>query len=607
MTRFFILLILVTAAGGTFYAVSVLMGDSDGARQTNREERAEGHDDRRRDDYVAPERKKSTTARNKNRLSGFVFDTSRTPVRGALVRLPGGVKIVTAGDGHYSLDTEQTNVTVNVRARGYLPLVQRDTLIGADTKADFILERAAVLTGHVTDSGGRPVKGATVYRVSAEHQIAEDPVTARTNAEGEYLFPGLEQGVADLGVRVVGFLPALVRDVGIEGLGEHRQDFVLQSGRTVRFVVEGLDPNSCATVIAADSKLRSALLPPGGVRLLEDALLGREFLDRPVVTAVGLAIGASTLTGLPHGPVDFSLRRNKHWITELGSGRLLDNVDSEITLTAIPARLVAPVVRDAVTREVIFPKVTRISDGETFDIDVFIEGKLFLVPQDTRRHSLRFELAGYVAKTVEVPKGDDPDEDEMEVELQPAADSETGKLRLVFDPQLKGRLGVIGRREGSARQFTAAPGPKGHWIVEKIPVGSWGFTFLGTGMVPVKVPDVRIVAGTTQELTVVAHAGGGIELRIEDESGNLLDKVSLELRAPDETRGDIHFLTMVSGQRGFTSINDIPSAATARADSGLAPGSYTLWAGREGYEASSSDFSIAGTEVEKVTVTLKKK
>ena len=69
----------------------------------------------------------------------------------------------------------------------------------------------------------------------------------------------------------------------------------------------------------------------------------------------------------------------------------------------------------------------------------------------------------------------------------------------------------------------------------------------------------------------------------------------------------IHFLTMVSGQRGFTSINYIPTAATARADSGLATGSYTLWAGREGYQPGSSDFAIAGTEVVKVTVTLRKK
>ena len=114
-------------------------------------------------------------------------------------------------------------------------------------------------------------------------------------------------------------------------------------------------------------------------------------------------MGAGTLTGLPHGPVDFTLRagsRDKQWITELGSGRLLDNVDADITLTAIPARIIGPVVRDAVTRDVIFPKITRISDGATFEIDVFLEDKLFLIPADERRHSLRFELTGYVSEIV---------------------------------------------------------------------------------------------------------------------------------------------------------------------------------------------------------------
>lgn len=605
MTRFFILLILVTAAGGTFYAVRLLMGDTHGSRNSIEEDAAEGRDHRHRGEIPEPERKKRRVARTKNRLSGFVFDTSRTPVRGALIVLPGGVEIVTAGDGHYALDTEQTNVTVQVRARGYLPLVQEDTLIGADTELDFTLERAAVLTGNVTDSGGRPVEGAIVYRVFAEHQIAESPVTARTNAAGVYLFPGLEQGVADLGIRAPGFLPALTRDVGIEGLGEHRQDFVLQSGRTVRFKVAGLDPATSAEVIGADSRLRSALLPPGGAQLLENALVGREFVDRPVVTVLGVGNASGELRGLPHGPVDLTVRgtgERKFWIAEPGTGKLIDNVDSDITLTLLPARIVGPVVRDAVTREVIFPKITRISDGAPFVIDVYLEDKLFLIPVDDRRHLLRFELTGYVSKDVDVPKGS-----EIEVVLQPAADSETGKLRLVFDPELKGRLGVLGRSETGARQFIARKDLKGSWIVEKIPVGSWNFTFLGTGMVPVKVPDVRIVAGTTQELTVVAYAGGGMELKIVDEAGNVLDKVSLALRAPDDTQVDIHFLTMVSGSRGFTTINYIPAAATARADSGLAPGSYTLWAGREGYESGSSDFSIAGTEVAKVTVTLRKK
>ena len=166
---------------------------------------------------------------------------------------------------------------------------------------------------------------------------------------------------------------------------------------------------------------------------------------------------------------------------------------------------------------------------------------------------------------------------------------------------------MVGRSDEGARSLNAKHGLKGAWVVERIPVGNWDFTILATGMVPVELPGVRIVANATQEIRVSLYGGGGVELKIVDADGKLLDKVTLDLRNPDNKRIDVHFVTMVSGERGFTSINYIPSAATARADSGLAPGSYTLFAGRDGHEVGSSEFTVAGTDVAKVTVVLEKK
>ena len=67
---------------------------------------------------------------------------------------------------------------------------------------------------------------------------------------------------------------------------------------------------------------------------------------------------------------------------------------------------------------------------------------------------------------------------------------------------------------------------------------------------------------------------------------------------------DVHVMTRVSDGRAFVSVNYLPSAATAAADSGLAPGDYTLAAGREGYAPASKPFSIRGTEVAEVTIVL---
>jgi hypothetical protein len=215
-------------------------------------------------------------------------------------------------------------------------------------------------------------------------------------------------------------------------------------------------------------------------------------------------------------------------------------------------------------------------------------------------------MAGYESKDVELPVEREGIFD-LEVELQPLADAASGSLRLIFDPKFEGRVGVVGRGEVGARSFDAKRDKGGHWLIEKIPAGVWDFTILATKMIPVQLAGVRIVAGATQELPVVVYAGGGMELKVVDGDGKLLDKVTLDLRDPDNVRIDIHFVTMVSGDRGFTSINHIPSAATARTDSGLAQGTYTLFAGRQGYEVGKAEFSVAGTDVAQVTVVLEKK
>ena len=62
---------------------------------------------------------------------------------------------------------------------------------------------------------------------------------------------------------------------------------------------------------------------------------------------------------------------------------------------------------------------------------------------------------------------------------------------------------------------------------------------------------------------------------------------------------------MVSGGRAFIAVNYLPTVAAAKSDSGLAPGSYTLMAAKEGYGPASADFTIQSTEVAEVALTLR--
>jgi len=635
LTRLILILVLVVAVVGTFVAFQALTGDSGGARGTTDRDALE-RERERTPAKIARNSKEPTqkpvNAPGRYLLFGFVTEASGDPLPGAVVGatpLNGGeaLSVISDKDGRYQMELPFFAVAFDVAAKGFLPLVgtvrgrsngrREFTIEGKDpSRHDFRLDRGAVLAGRVVGPQGEPVVGASVYRIPAEHQLLDAPSIANvtvTNERGEYAFPGIADGTADLGVRARGYLPALKTDVKVEGLREVRQEFVLDRGRAVVATVEfeAKPGKEVGRVVAADSRLREKLLPPGGLELLADALVGRAFIDLPVVSALQEPDGKARLGGLPAGPADFEVdvmgASSTAWIAEPGIGRLLDNTDSEITLRPIPAGQVAPTVVDAITRETLHPKITRTADSAgPFPIDVAVDGLLFVVPTDDRRHTLKFELAGYQTAEFVLPREREEPHD-ISIEMQPIADNQTGSIRLTFDREMKGRVGVMGRGEGGVRQFTAkGPDLKGRWLIEKIPPGEWDLSILATGMIPAELVGVQVIAGQTRELQVALSAGGGIELRIEGPDGKLLDKVSLKLVNANNEQIDIHFVTMVSGSRGFTSINYIPSAATARADSGMAPGNYVLYAGRKDYELGSSEFVLYGTEVAKVTVRLEK-
>jgi hypothetical protein len=542
------------------------------------------------------------------RIDGTVREAGGPPIAGALVAVPDG-RAGTDREGRYSLSgLGQPPPIVAVLAEGYLPLVPPPP-----GRRDFELQPAAVLEGRVVDPHGAPVAGASVYVIAANQQFLDRPdmgTVAPTDRQGRYQFSGVPEGVTDVGVRAKGFLPQLERDVPIPARGTMSKDFTLRAGRTI--AVTYVPEDTGAYAIAADSRLREKLLPPGGLAILADALVGRELADLPVVR------GESKLDGVGEGPADvsavfvkggpLSVLDDATFLVEEGLGIVRDTMAPAVTLRLVPATLAVVRVRDAVTGVALEPGVTRRTDGVSRSAERAARG--YLVPADTRRHVLVFELEGYETAELTLQQGRSPD-DPYDVVMQPSAQGEVGTFYVVADPALEGdrRLALVGRDEAGnvkwQRQLDRTD-REGRWVVANVPVGTYSVTVLATGMIPQRIDRAVVTRVTKETYRLHFDEGGGLAFKVTDEAGQLLDKVHLLLRTADGTDIDLHILTQVSDGRGFVSINYIPSAAAAQADSGLAPGDYTLHAAKEGYERAMVSFTIRSTEVAKAEITLRK-
>jgi hypothetical protein len=554
-------------------------------------------------------------------LFGQVRDPAGGTVAGATVRatiFPGHriLEVGTDAEGLYELELPERWCTFDVFANGYLPLAGVVNGFSNGTldfhgegkgpwRRDFVLQPAASLSGRVLGEGLAPVAGARVYVISPEHVVLDQTHIGNmvvTDSGGHFRFPGLLSGEVDVGARAPGYLPMVKQDVALPERGEATLEFLLERGRKVLVEVEG---DSRGTVVrASDSRLRSKLLPPGGVGALTDALVGRQFADFPVVSAEEGEDGRYHLAGVVPLPADVEAI-DKFSFVEPGLGILFDTTEPFLRLRLLDFTTVRTHVHDSTTGAPLKPKVFRVSGDSTQKLPVAQVEDGWLLPDDERQHSLHFELEGYQSARLDLPVDNRQWQEVYEVAMLPAAEGETGTFYLVFEPRLKGRLAVVCRNaEGRMiPRHIDASDSKGRWEV-KVPPGEYAVSILGTGMIPVTLPRVVVTRALTETHRVALSPGGGLELKVTDSGGELLEKVWLELRDPAGTQIDVHVITHVSEGRAFLSINYLPSAATARADSGLAPGPYVVTVYKPGYEAATREFVVQGTEVASVTIAL---
>ena len=571
-------------------------------------------------------------------LSGHVRDEAGRPIPGATVLATvfeprRGQETNTDQQGRYELiELTGPSLSFDVYARGFLPLAglvngrsngQLEFVRDGDGPwvRDFVLERAASLTGRVLDERGAPVKSATVYVLSPEHQIVDhrtvgNVVTA--DERGEFDFPGLAAGMYDLGVRAEGFLPGMVKDVEIVGQMPVARDIVLGRGRRIHVTLEPVLREGEAEVAAADSRLRGRLLPPGGAEALTGALVGRAWIDHPVVAEHKRTEGVIVLAGVGPGPADVWAVAVPY-LTEDGLGRLLDTTEEELTLKLVPGVLIQVHVRHGVTGEPLQPRVVRRTLAVSGELPVRDVQERLLVPLDDRAHALHFTLEGFQPAKLDLPDlrpasrpggwGWAQYPTPFDVVMMPEAQGETGAFYLVFEPPLDGRVALVGRdAEGKqqwVRHLDEEDKQQDRWEAKTIPAGEYVVSVLASGMIPVTLPRVVVTRTLKETHKIRLERGGGLAFKVTDRDDKVLDRVHLFLKDSAERRIDIHVMTHVSEGRAFLSVNYLPSAATARADSGLAPGEYTLTVYKEGFEPATEGFLIRGREVAEVTVTLR--
>ena len=537
-------------------------------------------------------------------IVGTVREERGAPIFGAALSMQ-GARAITDREGRYELVVPTAIVVLDCWAEGFLPVVGRRLIVegSGPVRIDFDLKPAAVLSGRVLDENGRPVRGARVYVISPDRALLEEIHIGNlvsTDKQGHFRFPGVAAGTWDLGVRARGHLPALARNVVVPVIGTVERDVQLRRGRAIS--VEVRNATSGTTLLVADSRLRGKLLPPGGLQVLVDAAVGRQYADFPVVSGM-VVVGTgwvSQVTGASRGAVD------AHAADSLRiPARELDSMAEKILLVLGISAEIEIRVQDESTREALDPKIFLDDRKEAL---LFVGGAA-TVPADDKPHVLRFRLDGYEDSKLDLPANRKGWPEVFEVTMRRRPDGETGRFTLEFDTEFDGRVALVGRDADGrwAWQKHLDLAKSSTREVKGVPFGEYTVSVLATGMIPVVLPRVVVAKGINDRHRVSLHAGGGIEMRVVDEQGQALDKVGLLLKDHLGNRIDVHIMTRLSDRRAFVSINSLPVAATVRADSGLAPGIYTLTGWRDGYLPATEEFTIVGRDVAKVTVTLSKR
>ncbi len=153
----------------------------------------------------------------------------------ALTGADGTFELGPLGSGEYDLD---------VVADGHSPASRRGLVVlpGQRFEIDFTLDGVGVIEGVVRDRDGAPVEGARVSGGTMWGGAAGSvPAEAVTGADGRYVLPGLEVGVASVRARRPGVATGDTRTVTVRAGRRSAADFVLVATGTLEGEVRTAD------------------------------------------------------------------------------------------------------------------------------------------------------------------------------------------------------------------------------------------------------------------------------------------------------------------------------------------------------------------------------
>ncbi|MEE8105151.1 MAG: carboxypeptidase-like regulatory domain-containing protein [Planctomycetota bacterium] len=562
-----------------------------------------------------------------NLLKGTVRSRDGSPLEGAkVVATDDGTDHMTGvlsdAAGNYSLPLGNSSYQLEVVKEGFLPVVLSGAMgieffAGRVVVRDVELTPAAMLSGQVVDGRGMPVVGARVYVIDARHFLLEashSGNTAVTDVAGRYTFAGVREGVTDVGVRARGFRPSITRDFLIPDDGRSDLDITLQRGRAIEVRLTGARPEHPVSLFAADTSARDRVLPPGGMDVLTDALVGREFAD-VVATRRDLKTDADgratvTLGGFDAGPVDIEALQFDH-----RHGEALGSRVSPVEISMRRFVFVSVDARDASTGARIEPQARIEPESrQLMEYAADPSGSLVVPMSLDRKWKAYLELEGYEPVELTLPEYN-ADEDgvlsaELNVAMTPVTAAAMGTFLLESSTPFDGRVALVGRDAAGLIRWVKHPNETDNdkrLVVDGVPEGTFDVAVLAQGKIPSRVPRVVVRKGARPVYRVVFIDGGGIDLTVNGEDGNLLEKVHIQLNNETGTQIDVQIYSEVSEGRALVSVNYIPAVAHVLSDSGLAPGRYTLRAGKEGYRTAQASFAIAGTETATVSLTLRRR
>jgi RNA polymerase sigma factor (sigma-70 family) len=184
-------------------------------------------------------------------IAGRVTDGAGAPIAGAeAVLTPAGTvgemgRAVTRPDGTFELGPlGRGEYDLDVIADGHSSDARRGLVVlpGQRFEIDFRLEGVGVVEGVVRDRDGVPLEGARVSGGKMWGGAAGSvPAEAVTGADGRYVLPGLEVGVASVRARRPGVVTGDARTVAVRAGQRLTADFVLVATGTLEGEVRTVD------------------------------------------------------------------------------------------------------------------------------------------------------------------------------------------------------------------------------------------------------------------------------------------------------------------------------------------------------------------------------